>query len=159
MKKIILIFLCQWLLSQCMAQNIIRGEYYFNTEPGVGMGNEITFTPGDSVEFDFDISTVGLNDGINHLYLRFQSEGDHWGMTMVKMFYIIPAEQIADAANNTILKAEYYFDTEPGVGNGTPLTFASPADSVEQDFTISVDGLNPGFHHLYVRALASNVVC
>lgn len=139
-----------------MAQNIIRGEYYFNTEPGVGLGTEISFTPADSVEFDFDISTSGLPEGFNHLYLRFQSEGNFWGMTMCRMFYIIPASTLANAANNNILKAEYYIDSEPGVGNGTPLIFASVADSVEQNFTIPLTGISPGFHHIYVRALGTN---
>ena len=54
-----------------------------------------------------------------------------------------------------IVDAEYFFDTDPGEGNGEPLpavdgTFDSPGESV--DFTgVDLSGLKIGGHTIYAR--------
>lgn len=48
--------------------------------------------------------------------------------------------------------AEYYIDTDPGLGNGTPIPVGSAADSVSLALSIPSSGLSPGFHRLVVRA-------
>ena len=50
-----------------------------------------------------------------------------------------------------ITKAEYFFDADPGAGNGTPITISIPADSLNFTTTISVAGLQSGFHWLGIR--------
>ena len=50
-----------------------------------------------------------------------------------------------------IVGAEYFIDTEPGVGLGIPLDIGAPADSVEQDFAIQVGNLSKGFHYMGIR--------
>ncbi len=54
-----------------------------------------------------------------------------------------------------IVGAEYYFDTDPGVGNGTPIIITS-GDSVDVNFSISTTTLNSGFHQLIIRTKHSN---
>ena len=65
----------------------------------------------------------------------------------VFLFLLLPT--LAAAAN--VAEIEYFFDTDPGVDNGTSLTFA-PNTSVTADFQASVSGLDQGIHHLYIRA-------
>ncbi len=50
-----------------------------------------------------------------------------------------------------IINAEYFFDTDPGVGNGTALSVGTPSDSVDFNATVSTTGLSRGYHLLYVR--------
>lgn len=50
-----------------------------------------------------------------------------------------------------IAEMEYFFDTDPGVGNGTSVTVSS-ADTVNTTFNISTTSLSVGFHRLYIRA-------
>ncbi|MEO0684833.1 MAG: hypothetical protein AAFY76_07230, partial [Cyanobacteria bacterium J06649_11] len=49
-----------------------------------------------------------------------------------------------------IQSAEYFFDQDPGVGNGIPITI-TPSDTVLLIDSISVSGLSGGFHYLYIR--------
>jgi hypothetical protein len=50
----------------------------------------------------------------------------------------------------TIEQAEYFFDSDPGAGNGQPLTLV-PGSVAAIDGSISLTGLTPGTHRLYVR--------
>src|SRR5687768_5824453 len=50
-----------------------------------------------------------------------------------------------------ITKAEYFFNTDPGIGNGTPVTISTPADTVNFTANIPVAGLPAGFHWLGIR--------
>ena len=50
-----------------------------------------------------------------------------------------------------INRAEYYFNTDPGQGNGTPITVSSPGESVNFSTLIPTTGLPEGFHLLAIR--------
>ena len=51
-----------------------------------------------------------------------------------------------------INKAEYFFDTDPGQGNGTAITFTPTAGDVTFTSSISTASLSQGFHFLGMRA-------
>jgi len=54
-----------------------------------------------------------------------------------------------------IHRAEYFFDTDPGVGNGSPLTVPVPGETVAFSASINTAGLVAGRHLLYIRTRAS----
>ena len=54
-------------------------------------------------------------------------------------------------AVSNIAAAEYYIDTDPGVGNGTAITITGGA-TITENFNIATDALSPGYHILGVRA-------
>jgi len=58
---------------------------------------------------------------------------------------------------NQITGAEYFFDTDPGVGQGISLP-VTPGDSVNITTNISVASLTPGFHKVFVRVIDSSRV-
>lgn len=58
--------------------------------------------------------------------------------------------------SQTINAAEYFFDADPGVGNGTALTVPGPGAAVTFTASISIAGLDPGYHLLFVRTQDSN---
>ena len=65
----------------------------------------------------------------------------------------IPANQIAGTVN----KIEYFFDVDPGFGNGSSsISFASATDVTVTNATVSIAGLNNGVHRLYTRSKNSN---
>ena len=43
-----------------------------------------------------------------------------------------------------ITAAEYFFDHDPGVGNGTPVTILNSGFAISQQFSIPVPGTMPG---------------
>lgn len=52
-----------------------------------------------------------------------------------------------------LVKAEYFFDTDPGLGNGTSIALTSSTNIVNFSTTIALNGtgLANGFHNLYLR--------
>lgn len=57
-----------------------------------------------------------------------------------------------------LVKAEYFFDTDPGLGNGTPLTLTSATNIANFNVTIALNGtgLTNGLHNLYLRVQDAN---
>ena len=55
----------------------------------------------------------------------------------------------------TVVRAEYFFDSDPGYGNATIINNVTSGDN---NLSLSVDGLSPGAHMLYVRSQASSGV-
>jgi hypothetical protein len=54
-----------------------------------------------------------------------------------------------------IVQLEYYFDSDPGFGNGTSV-FVSSGAITNTTFNIDISGLSPGIHYVYFRALNAN---
>ena len=52
-----------------------------------------------------------------------------------------------------IASVEYFFDTDPGFGNGTSIDINPDAASIDQNFNISTSGLTVGTHRLFLRAI------
>lgn len=52
-------------------------------------------------------------------------------------------------------RAEYYFDTDPGIGNGIAISLSSSTDTVNFTSSIPTASLTPGFHFLVIRSLHS----
>lgn len=63
---------------------------------------------------------------------------------------------IASAQN--ITAAEYFFDTDPGVGNGTPVAVGTPGATVNFNAVIPAGLLSNGFHILAIRTRDANSV-
>ena len=156
MKNFTFILLCgmvlfsQWAYAQSPVQNIEEVQFYFNTEPGVGqMGNGVILplTPDSTIDQTFDLSLPGtLPNGLNFLYARVKSDSGTWSLPERRAFYVanLPADMV-------IQKAEYFFDAEPGVGQGTAIAMG-PAAVIDQTLSIPLDpGLGAGIHFLYLR--------
>lgn len=128
------------------SQSLLKAEYFFNTDPGNGNGTPITFTPGANVTFTTSIPTGALSQGFHILGLRIKETGGTWSIFESRGFYITAATN--NAANLTA--AEYFFDTDPGEGSGTPIPVTPGATT---NFTVSVPttSLAPGFHFLAIR--------
>ncbi len=62
----------------------------------------------------------------------------------------------ATAFTQIINRAEYFIDTDPGSGNGTPVTISTPAANVNFSFSINTNSLSTGFHLLGFRVRQNN---
>ena len=58
--------------------------------------------------------------------------------------------------SQNIATAEYFFDTDPGIGNGTSFSMTITSDSANSTQTISTSTLSVGFHRLYIRVKQSD---
>ncbi len=150
--KILLLLLCFGNLIN--AQTIGIAEYFFDTDPGVGNGNQITMTStGDSANATVTISSSVLSTGFHKLYVRVKNSSGVWSLHDEELIYVYSttATTLTPPSQPQITKAEYFFDTDPGIGNGTPITGITSGDSIDITKTISISGLSTGYHRLYVR--------
>ncbi|WP_276482472.1 MBG domain-containing protein [Paraflavitalea pollutisoli] len=133
--------------------NVVKGEYYFDTDPGFGAGINIPLTPGtDIANIAFTADVTSLTEGFHRLYLRFKDASGQWATTNNRTFY----KDALLTVNNTpanVVKLEYYIDTDPGFGNGTNVPVTPGTDLNNITFALNMDNVSIGNHTLYVRAL------
>lgn len=130
------------------AQNITAAEYFFDTDPGAGMGTPVAVgTPAESVTFSANIPITSLSPGFHSLAIRAKDAGGKWGLLEWRTVYIS-----SSASNVTpIVAAEFFFDHDPGAGNGTGLGVSMPGNTVQFSAVIPTTSLQPGFHQLVIR--------
>ena len=134
--------------STADAVNISAAEYFFDADPGVGNGTAASVgASGSIVNFAAAIPT-SLPVGFHFLAIRTKGTDGKWGLYESRGFYI--SQATADMP--IITAAEYFFDADPGVGNGTALTVNTPGNTFTQTFNVPVPGAMPdGQHFLAIR--------
>jgi gliding motility-associated-like protein len=132
------------------AQLINRAEYFIDNDPGQGNGTSLTVpTPGASVSFNASIPTTSLSTGFHTLGIRTRSSvTGRWSIPAVSSFYIVPP--VSSSTATSLRRMEYFFDTDPGNGNGTAVTISVGA-TVNQSLIIPISSLPSGFHTVNVR--------
>jgi hypothetical protein len=139
-----------WSLLVCLTfsqissaqTNFNAAEYFFDTDPGIGSGTPISVSlTADSISISEGLSTVGLTVGEHTLYIRTRTSDVKWSLYEGRKFWIKPS----------IEYAEYFIDTDPGTGNGTPIGITAGLDSILFSGGISIPLLAGGYHNLFVR--------
>lgn len=54
-------------------------------------------------------------------------------------------------AQSDISSLEYFFDTDPGIGNGVSIDIDPDVELLNQNFNIPTTGLSQGTHRLFMR--------
>ncbi|WP_422105618.1 T9SS type A sorting domain-containing protein [Winogradskyella sp.] len=139
-------FLITLVVCFSLKAQITSAEYFIDTDPGVGNGLAIAVS-GNAIDQELNVPTTGLSDGVHKLYIRVQNSDGNWSLYANNVFYINPNND--NSAN--IAAAEYFIDTDPGVGNGVGLTVSG--NVIDQSFDIPTTGLMDGVHKLYVRVI------
>jgi len=147
--KWILLILILITSSMGYGQKIIRAEYFFDTDPGQGNGTPLTITQGDSILQNITANTTGLSPGLHNIYIRVKDSTNIWSVPEARPFQISNPYS-TPSPTHKITSAEYFIDTDPGQGNGTPLSF-SITDSINQSFNIPLSVLDSGYHYMCVR--------
>lgn len=135
--------------SAQLSEAIIAYQYFFDTDPGVGVagnGAVIPVAPVNNFSSVVNISLpTNLNAGIHSLFIRGQDVSGQWSLAERRVFYISK-----DQITTEVTAMEYFFDTDPGVGNANqyPIT---PGASINITSNIGVPCLINGTHFLYVR--------
>ena len=136
--------------SSLSAGPITQLEYFFDTDPGIGLGTKITISPSaDSTERTAVIPISSLSSGFHTMYIRAKNNRGY-SMTETRSFFIVPASSFTAGP---VTKMEYFIDTDPGVGSGTPISAFTAGDSVEVTRVITLpSNIAIGAHKFYVRS-------
>jgi len=137
------------LLAILIYPGIVNGglvafKYYWN-DGSFADAQTLALQGGQSVEQQL---SVILNDaplGINHLHMRVEDSNGRASHPLTFTFY-----KTLNAALIPIVAAEYFWDNDPGWGQGIPLPLVS-GTVIETNLTLNVENLEFGFHHLGFR--------
>jgi PKD repeat protein len=133
--------------------NITKAEYYFDTDPGIGNGTALTISVPDTViNVFYDLPISGLVEGWHKVIIRTCDSQGKWSMTSGRSFIVY-----TDTSSGLkIASAEYYVDTDPGVGKATPLNSFSLGTNVSKIDSVSVAAYSKSFHTVNVRVKFDN---
>ena len=151
MKKIWILILFVGSIQGLYGQSIAALEYFFDTDPGVGNGVVLPLiNPSDTVvASSLSSSVAALSPGFHTLFMRAKDVNGVWGLYTARSFYV--SESISQLSA-PLAEWEYYFDVDPGAGNGIQGTFpVSPVDTTDFSTSTATSGLTPGFHTLFAR--------
>ena len=136
--------------------NINNIEYLFDSKPEFGSGTALTgFTPAvNIIAFNGTVNLTGVPSGFHRIYFRSKDADGKWGHTNYAFFdnYNLPLYPAAPAAPGNITQIEYFIDSNPGFGSGTPISFAPGANIAGLNANINVTGLAQGVHRFYIRS-------
>ena len=137
------------LVTEDKTESVKEVEYYWDTDPGIGKGKKMSVTSNDgSVTIDQSLDCSTLTNGMHTIGIRARSQSG-WSCTYVSQYYIsnIPTQNVENI--------EYFWDSDPGLGKGTPIQFTT-SNNVVLNTTLSCTGLSNGSHQLNIRARSEN---
>ncbi|MBX2896894.1 MAG: T9SS type A sorting domain-containing protein [Cyclobacteriaceae bacterium] len=84
------------------APNITQIEYYVDTDPGLGNGTSVPFTPAPVLtDLNFSVNVSALSNGNHKLYVRVKNALGRWSSTLSQDFSVCNlAAPVATAATN-----------------------------------------------------------
>ena len=127
-----------------LSQSVNYVEYFWDEDPGVKNGTEIAISPGDFVSTIQTLETTDILPGFHNLYIRVCDENE--SCSLYEPIIVL----IQDNTISIIEQAEYFWNMDPGIGNGNPLSLA-PEETVLESYNFETNGLDHGYHRLYIR--------
>jgi len=125
-------------------------EYYFDKDPGYGNATSIPVTAGGSVGVTSSLSIASLAEGVHILGVRSRDSLGAWSLDQRYLFlkkYTLPTL----GAVPKLTRIEYYFDKDPGYGNGKPISFGTTTN-IALAPAISLSSISEGIHKLFIRS-------
>lgn len=159
--KLIYLLASVLLVGTLQAQNryVATGEWFWDTDPGNGNGTPITAVDGnfdDAIEAVLESSSNIPALGVHTFNIRVQDPSGGWGPIFTTL--IDSWESSAAAPSTNISMAEYFWDTDPGEGSGTPMLAADGTfdEAIEEVVESTVVNLALGVHKFSVRVQDPN---
>ena len=150
--KFVLILILFMGVQLLTAQNIIKAEYFFDTDPGAGKAILLSFNREEqSVNQTFEeINIAHLSAGFHKLVVRVMDENGIWSLNQSSNFYVNQKPTIPE---NQITKIAYFTDNDY---DNVKYVTIDPENSIENTIQLNVNTLAKGFHSLFVRGQSTN---
>lgn len=155
MKKYIYSFMAVLMVTMCSAQvvSLSQAEYFWDTDPGEGAGTALTAADGNFNSAFENIAATGLGApsvGLHKFSVRVKDNTGAWSPAFVN---VVKVEATTTPTPVSLAQAEYFWDTDPGEGNGSALSAADASfDSAFEKIAVSgVTMPAVGMHTLNIR--------
>lgn len=142
-----------------VASIVTAAEYYIGTDPGFGKGTSINITSGADVSNNnILISIPNHETGIYRLYVRTRNATNIWSLCNEATFFIMTYGVLFPSNPNkaNIISAEYFFDTDPGLGKGLAIPVSRGTDVSVSSFAVPINMLPTGLHRIYICTQNAN---
>ena len=129
--------------------DIVKLEYFIDTDPGISNGHNIPITRSPNVTATYiPIDISSLSDGFHSLFLRGMDSNEKWSITNIRNFV-----KQSNGTINNIIRLESFIDNDPGFGKGSPVSVPIPSTNVTSSLSTDVSSLSSGFHNIYIRGM------
>ena len=123
-------------------------EYFWDTDPGFGNGTQLAInTQTGVIESNFAIPLNNLTLGVHSLFVRAKDEFERWSLYTKRNVMLVPGS----GSIPNITGIEYFWDTDPGFGNGTPLSVSGQTGVVDNNYVLDITNMPNGVHSLFIR--------
>jgi hypothetical protein len=129
------------------AQDLVQYEYFFNSDPGLGNATIRNITGDDPILIIDSVDFSDFETGVHYLCFRFKDEDGTWSKTVCRFFLV---DKFLGIATPLLSDAEYFIDTEPGIGNATPIS-NEEAEQILLIDSVPFTDLDFGIHNLCFR--------
>ena len=139
--------------------NIVKIEYYLDTDPGFGVATDVPITAGNPINnLNITLPMTSISDGFHQFFTRAKDANGLWSMVANHQFLKTTVVITPSATIPNIVKAEYFIDTDPGFNSGVniPLTAGTSINNLSA--TINLTSLALGTHRVYIRTKDANGV-
>lgn len=124
-------------------------EFFIGSDPGVRNAQSINLSSLSSdTSLSFYIDNNLLPQGFNSLSVRSFDENEKVGLTNSSTFF----NDYKDSSLLELAGAEIFIDTMKYFGNADAVLLQTNVHSDSTDFSVSLAGLQPGFHNVFVRS-------
>ncbi|PKP00995.1 MAG: hypothetical protein CVU11_16500, partial [Bacteroidetes bacterium HGW-Bacteroidetes-6] len=110
----IVLLLLLFLSGLRVSAQIATAEYFWDTDPGIGLATPIYAADGNLDEAIETLLSSGVNQpavGMHTFNIRVKDSGNFWGPVFTS---VINVESTISATDKKIIQAEYFWDTDPG---------------------------------------------
>jgi hypothetical protein len=146
-KILLLIFMFSiFSVGESQTKNILKAEYFIDTDPGFGLAASISITTGNDININTLIPLTNVQTGIHTIYFRVKDDNGKWSLSQNIPFYRLPR-----ISENKIVLMEYFIDTDPGFGKGNNVII-NPSNDITKIFNVDLKNTLEGLHTLYIRA-------
>ncbi len=107
--------------SSNLSLSVQQAEFYWDTDPGEGLGTPLLALDGNFNEAleDVFVNNTALPSAGDHVFgIRIMDNDGNWGTVFKRVFRI---ESTLTTLSTQIQEAEYFWDTDPGVGSGVTM--------------------------------------
>lgn len=146
MKTLLTIFCVLCIAGLLKSQTLNQVEYFIDTDQGAGNNTKRNLTASADSSYKINIDVSGISVGMHKLYIRSKDNKGNWSFTAIKNIEVTASFNAPE-----ITAGEYFFDIDPGYGNGKKITVSPKDTDITKNFAAIASSLNTGFHKLYVR--------